>query len=143
MGEKTVLFICIENACRSLMAEAMFNADPPAGWRAVSAGTEPAEAPNARTEPMLREIGLPIPPHPPRLLTQGMMDEARMRVTMGCLDSASCPAHLKTLKVTDWGLRDPAELDDAGFREVRDDLRSRVEGLKRELSLADRRFPFR
>lgn len=143
MAEKIVLFICVENACRSLMAEAMFNGDPPTGWRAQSAGTQPAEAPNPRTEPMLQEIGLSIPPHPPRLLTHAMMDEAKLRVTMGCLDDASCPAHLKTLKVTDWGLRDPAKLDDTGFRKVRDELRDRVEGLIRELKLADRRLPFR
>ncbi len=125
------------------MAEAMFNANPPAGWRATSAGTVPAEVPNPRTGPMLREIGLDLPPHPPRLLTREMMDEARERVTMGCLDDASCPVHLKTLKVRDWGLPDPAKLDDDGFRRVRDELRTRVEGLIRELALANRRLPFR
>jgi arsenate reductase len=92
---------------------------------------------------MLREIGLDLPSHPPRLLTPEMMDEARVRVTMGCLDDASCPAHLKTLRVTDWALADPAKLDDAGFREVRDRLRARVDGLIRELLLADRRSPFK
>ncbi len=143
MTDRVVLFICVENACRSLMAEAMFNADPPAGWRASSAGTVPAEAPNPRTGPMLREIGIDLPNHPPRLLTREMMDEARERVTMGCLDDANCPVHLKTLKVTDWGLPDPAKLDDEGFRRVRDDLRARVNGLVRELALADRRMPFR
>lgn len=142
-SDKIVLFICVENACRSLMAEAMFNADPPAGWRATSAGTVPAEAPNSRTGPMLREIGLELPAHPPRLLTREMMDGARERVTMGCLDDANCPVHLKTLKVMDWGLPDPAKLDDDGFRRVRDDLRARVNGLIRELALANRRLPFR
>lgn len=143
MSDRVVLFICVENACRSLMAEAMFNADPPAGWHATSAGTRPADAPNPRTGPMLREIGLEAPPHPPRLLTREMMDDAKVRVTMGCLDDASCPVHLKTLKVTDWGLLDPAKLDDEGFRKVRDELRSRVGGLVRELALLDRRNPFR
>jgi len=60
-------------------------------------------------------------------------------VTMGCLDSASCPAKLKVLEVRDWALPDPATRDDAGFREVRKDLRALVEGLRRELALADRR----
>lgn len=92
---------------------------------------------------MLREMGLELPPHPPRLLTPQMMYEAKLRVTMGCLDDASCPARLKTLQVTDWGLPDPAKLDDAGFREVRDVLRARVDGLIRELALANRRLPFR
>ncbi|MCI4368021.1 MAG: low molecular weight phosphatase family protein [Thermoplasmata archaeon] len=138
---RTVLFICVENAGRSLMAEAMFNAHPPAGWHAISAGTQPAYAPNPRTATMLQEIGLEIPAHPPTLLTNDMMTEAGARITMGCLDSESCPARLKTLEVTDWALPDPAKLDDAGFRAVRDDLARRVEGLSRDLALRDRMRP--
>lgn len=139
MPPKTVLFICIENAARSLLAEALFNANPAPGWIAVSAGTRPAASPNPRTGPMLREIGLALPGHGPQLLTQSMMDDARVRVTMGCLDDASCPAHLKGLELRDWALPDPARLDDAGFRRVRDEIRGRVEGLRRELALGDRR----
>ena len=137
MGE--ILFVCVENACRSLMAEAMFNWNPPNGWRAVSAGTQPAAAPNPRTKKMLNDIGLELPSHPPQLLTEEMMGSSRIVVTMGCLDSASCPARLKTLRVRDWALADPAPLDDAGFRSVRDELRQRVEGLRRELALAEKR----
>ena len=139
MTEKTVLFVCVENACRSLMAEAMFNRNPTSGWRAISAGTQPATAPNPRTEGMLREIGLELPAHPPQLLTDEMLRTSRATVTMGCLDSASCPANLKAVEVRDWALPDPAKLDDAGFRQVRQDLLARVEGLRRELLLADRR----
>jgi len=139
MTEKTVLFICVENACRSLMAEAMFNWNPVRGWRATSAGTQPATVPNPRTEGMLREIGLEMPPHAPRLLTDEMMTASKVIITMGCLDSASCPARLKVIKVRDWALPDPAKLDDAGFRQVRRDLQSRVEGLRRELALAEKR----
>jgi arsenate reductase len=136
--DRVVLFICIENACRSLMAEAMFNADPAPGWRAVSAGTVPGAAANPRTLPMLREIGIGLPDHRPTLLTPEMMDAARVRVTMGCLDDASCPARLKSLELRDWGLPDPAKLDDAGFRQVRDQLRDRVRGLVTELALQNR-----
>jgi arsenate reductase (thioredoxin) len=139
MGEKTVLFVCVENAGRSLMAEAIFNADPPAGWRATSAGTAPAAAPNPRTGPMLQEIGLAVPDHPPRLLTNELMDGARLRITMGCLDDRSCPAHLKTLELRDWALPDPAKLDDAGFRQVRDRIRTLVGALRTEISLDERR----
>ena len=139
MEDRTVLFICVENACRSLMAEAMFNGNPAIGWRAISAGTQPSAAPNPRTEGMLREIGLELPPHPPQLLTDEMMATSKVVVTMGCLDSASCPAKLKVIQVRDWALPDPAKLDDAGFRGVRTDLRAHVEGLRRELALADRR----
>jgi arsenate reductase (thioredoxin) len=139
MAEKLVLFVCVENAGRSLMAESVFNADPPGEWRATSAGTSPAADPNPRTGPMLREIGLPLPNHAPRLLEPDLMDRAKVRITMGCLDDASCPAHLKTLELRDWALPDPTKLDDAGFRRVRDQIVSLVRGLRTELVLADRR----
>ena len=138
MPHKTVLFICVENACRSLMAEAMFNADPPPGWAATSAGTSPTATANPRTEPMLKELGLSLPDHPPRLLTHELMDGAWVRVTMGCLDDASCPAHLKGLELRDWALPDPAKLDDTAFRGVRDRLARQVKGLRTELLLSDR-----
>ncbi len=138
MVERTVLFICVENACRSLMAEAIFNADPPEGWRAISAGTEPAGRPNPRTATILAEIGLRLPDHSPQLLTDAMMTGAAVRVTMGCLDRAACPARLKTLELVDWSLPDPADLDDEGFRLVRDELAQRVRHLQRELELQGR-----
>jgi arsenate reductase (thioredoxin) len=138
-SDRLVLFVCIENAARSLMAEAMFNRNPPKGWRAVSAGTQPADSPNPRTKGMLAEIGLELPAHPPQVLTDAMMTDARAVITMGCLDSESCPARLKTIQVRDWALLDPAKLDEEGFRRVRDDLRRNVEGLRRELGLADKR----
>jgi len=59
---------------------------------------------------------------------------------MGCLDDASCPANLKTLKMIDWALPDPANLDDAGARTVRDLIRQRIRGLRTELVLQDRRL---
>jgi protein-tyrosine-phosphatase len=136
---KVVLFICVGNSGRSLMAEAMFNANPPQGWTAISAGTSPAASANPRTGPMLHEVGLDLPPHPPQPLTPEMMDSARVRVTMGCLDDASCPARLKTLELRDWALPDPAHLDDPSFRQVRDRIAGLVKGLKTELLLSDRR----
>ncbi len=135
-ADRTVLFLCVENACRSLMAEAFFNADPPPGYRAVSAGTRPSVAPNPRTAPMLREVGVEPPVHPPRPLTREMDEDADVRVTMGCLDDASCPAHLRTHPLVDWALPDPARLDDEGFRRVRDEIRERVRLLGLELRAA-------
>jgi arsenate reductase (thioredoxin) len=137
--ERRVLFICIENACRSLMAEAIFNANPPPGWRAISAGTRPAAQANPRTGPMLREIGIEPPAHAPELLAPEVMDDARIRVTMGCLDDASCPARLKALELRDWALEDPVPLDDDGFRRIRDRIGELVRGLRTEIVLADRR----
>ncbi|MCW6167797.1 MAG: low molecular weight phosphatase family protein [Thermoplasmatales archaeon] len=139
MTTRTALFICVENACRSLMAEAIFNADPPPGWVAISAGTRPAREVNPRTGPMLRELGLNLPPHPPQQLTAEMIDHARVRVTMGCLDDASCPARLKTMELRDWSLPDPATLNDEGFRQVRDRIQQLVRSFRAELVLSDGR----
>lgn len=133
----TVLFVCVENAARSLMAEALFNREAPAGWRAVSAGTRPAAAPNPRTAPMLRELGLRLPDHPPQELTEAVIASARIRVTMGCMDDASCPARLRSAPLRDWGLADPARLDEDGFRAVRDEIARRVSALRREIAGAD------
>ena len=126
---RSVLFVCVENSCRSLMAEAIFNAAAPDGWIGLSAGTRPAARPNPRTEPMLRELGLEPPPHPPQELTAEMIEAATVRVTMGCLDDASCPANLSSRPLVDWGLTDPARLDDAGFRRVRDEIAVRIDEL--------------
>jgi len=139
MAEKLVLFICVENAGRSLMAEAIFNADPAPGWRAVSAGTRPAKAPNPRTGHMLEAVGLTLPDHPPQELSTELMERAQVRVTMGCLDDASCPAHLKSLELRDWQLEDPAKLDDQGFGRIRDRIVRLVRGLRTELVLSDRK----
>lgn len=138
MAERVVLFVCVENAGRSLMAEAMFNANPPPGWRATSAGTSPAPAPNPRTRAMLAELGLTLPAHLPQVLTPEMIDNSSVRVTMGCLDDLSCPARLKVVELRDWQLEDPARLDDPGFRRVRDQVATLVQALRTELSLADR-----
>jgi arsenate reductase len=137
--EKIVLFVCVQNAGRSLMAESMFNADPPAGWRAISGGTRPAERPNPRTERLLAEIGLKLPRHAPRLATPEMIGSASVAITMGCLDDEACPANLRTLKMVDWALADPSRLDDSAAREVRDEIRDRIRGLRTDLVLRDRR----
>jgi protein-tyrosine-phosphatase len=141
MPEKIVLFICVENACRSLMAEAIFNANPPPGWSAVSAGTRPALFPNARTGPMLQELDLSLPRHPPQLLTEELAGAASIRVTMGCLDDTSCPAHLKTFELRDWKLPDPAKLPDDQFRAIRDELKQRVDELSLELAPSREAMP--
>ena len=92
---------------------------------------------------MLHEIGLTAPSHAPQLLTPEMLDSARVRVSMGCLDDASCPAGLPSLELRDWALPDPGALDDAGFRRVRDQIVAQVRGLRTELVASDRSSPGR
>jgi protein-tyrosine-phosphatase len=135
-GPKLVLFLCVENACRSLIAESGFNADPPPGWKAVSAGTRPGSRPHGRTHSMLVEVGLALPDHGPQAVTPEMIDAASIHVTMGSLDDDACPARLKTMAVRDWGLPDPAGLDDRGFRQVRDEILARTRALAQEIAQA-------
>ncbi|HEY5538880.1 MAG TPA: low molecular weight phosphatase family protein, partial [Thermoplasmata archaeon] len=61
-----VLFVCIENSFRSVMAEALFNANAPAGWRAESAGVEPRESLNPRVVPLMAEVRLDVSRKEPR-----------------------------------------------------------------------------
>ncbi|MCI4334134.1 MAG: low molecular weight phosphatase family protein [Thermoplasmata archaeon] len=129
-----VLFLCVGNAARSLMAEAIFNAEAPAGWHAESAGTRPAAHANPRLAAMLAEIGLSVPAHAPRAVTPEQSRAADLRVSMGCLDDESCPAYLAMGSIRDWALPDPARLDDAGFRRVRGEIQERVHALVRELT---------
>jgi arsenate reductase len=133
-AERTVLFVCVENAARSLLAEAILNANAPRGWVAESAGTRPAAAPNPRTGRFLGELGLALPDHPPSLLTELQARRASVVITMGCQDDRSCPALLGIPETRDWALPDPATLDDAGFRLVREEIRRRVDLLCAELA---------
>lgn len=121
------------------MAEAIFNAVAPEGWRARSAGTQPAGAPNPRTGPMLAELGLRLPPHAPRRLTPKMMARADRVITMGCIDQAACPAVRFPEATVDWGLADPGPLDDDGFRAVRDRICALTLALRTELRKPQRR----
>jgi arsenate reductase (thioredoxin) len=134
---RRVLFVCVENAARSLMAEAIFNARAPEGWVAESAGTRPAAGPNPRTGECLTEIGLSLPAHPPQALQAEQLNAAAVVVTMGCLDDASCPANLRNRDLRDWGLPDPAALDDDWFRAVRNEIERRVASLVAELPPGD------
>lgn len=114
------------------MAEAFFNDDPPPGWTADSAGSRPAARPNPRTAPMLAEVGVVAPSHPPQALTPERLATASLWITMGC-EAGACPVPPPGVEVRDWALDDPARLDDAGFRRVRDEVRARVGELRREL----------
>jgi protein-tyrosine-phosphatase len=89
---------------------------------------------------MIEEIGVGVPEHPDGVLTNGMIPDASICVTMGCLDSASCPPRLRPMEVIDWALRDPARLDNVEFFRVRDSMRDGIEKLIREI-IAQKRAP--
>jgi arsenate reductase len=129
---KRVLFVCVHNAGRSVMAEALFNRLAAGGAEAVSAGTEPGGAPHAEVVEAMREIGLDVSEHRGSLLTDAMVAAADRVITMGCaVDQATCPAILYA-DVEDWGLPDPKGQPMEQVRKIRDEIERRVHDLLME-----------
>jgi|SRR5687768_7975944 len=124
---KTVIFACVHNAGRSQMAAAWFNhlADPQAA-RALSAGTTPAERVHPEVLEVMKEVGIDLSSATPQKLTVELARQAEMLVTMGCGDE--CP-YVPGLKVEDWPLEDPKGQPLERVRQIRDEIRARVENL--------------
>jgi arsenate reductase len=122
-----VLFACVHNAGRSQMAAALLNqlADPGRA-RAISAGTQPAEHVHPIVTEVMREAGLDLGGVRPQLLTAELAAEADLLVTMGC--GEACPA-VPGLGRQDWPLPDPKGQPLARVRDIRDEIRGRVQRL--------------
>lgn len=124
---KTVIFACVHNAGRSQMAAAFFTraADPKLA-RAVSAGTRPADRVHPEVVEAMREVGIDLSGATPRLLTHELAAGADLLITMGCGDE--CPV-VPGLRRDDWPLPDPQGLPLERVREIREDIRRRVQRL--------------
>jgi arsenate reductase (thioredoxin) len=123
----TVLFACVHNAGRSQMAAALFNqlADPSKA-RAISAGTEPGNHVHPEVAEAMREVGIDLAGVVPRKLTDDLARQAQVLITMGCGDA--CP-FVPGARVEDWPLPDPKGQPIGVVRQIRDDVRARVEDL--------------
>jgi arsenate reductase (thioredoxin) len=123
----TVLFACVHNAGRSQMAAAWFNllADPTRA-RAISAGTNPGSRVHPEVVAAMSEVGVDLSSAPTSRLTSELAQQAQMLITMGCGDQ--CPV-VPGLKRDDWPLEDPKGQPIARVREIRDEIRRRVEAL--------------
>jgi arsenate reductase (thioredoxin) len=123
----TVLFACVHNAGRSQMAAAWLNllADPTKA-RAISAGTDPAQRVHPEVVTAMSEVGVDLSGAPTSRLTSELAQRAQMLITMGCGDQ--CPV-VPGLKRDDWPLEDPKGTSIARVREIRDEIRQRVETL--------------
>ena len=126
-----VIFACVHNAGRSQMAAAWFNqlADPTKA-RAVSAGTEPGERVHPEVLTAMQEVGIDLSLAKPQHLTARMIADARRLVTMGC--GEACPVAPHWVVRDDWPLEDPKGKPIERVREIRDEIRERVEALVRE-----------
>ncbi|GIX35968.1 MAG: heat-shock protein HtpX [Lysobacteraceae bacterium] len=125
-----VLFVCVENANRSQMAEAFARMLGGDRIEAFSAGSRPSGSLNPKAIAAMAELGYDLSGHRSKSLDdiEGEFDAV---VTMGCGDRCPwIPARIRE----DWALPDPRDLDEAGYRAVRDTIRARVSGLLQRLS---------
>lgn len=121
--------MCVENAGRSQMAQA-FAAKY--GITAESAGTLPGSVVNPIVVKAMKEKGFDISKKRPKLLTQEMIENADLVITMGCSVESVCPAPLVAKmqkKLADWKLEDPKNKPVEEVRRIRDDIEKRVRSL--------------
>ena len=121
-----VLFVCVHNAGRSQMAAAWLEQLSAGAAVALSGGSEPASDVNQRAVEVMAEVGIDISHATPKRWSDADLDEADVVVTMGCGDS--CP-FIPGKRYEDWAVEDPAGEPIEHVREIRDDIRRRVEAL--------------
>jgi arsenate reductase (thioredoxin) len=130
-GTPIVLFLCVHNAGRSQMALGWFNRladDRAVAW---SGGTEPGRGINPAAVEAMAEVGIDITGEFPKPWTDEIVRAADVVITMGCGDA--CPLY-PGKRYEDWELDDPAGLDVAAVRPIRDQIRDRVERLLGEIT---------
>ena len=131
--EKVILFVCVENAARSQMAEGFFNRKyAPKGYRAISAGTRPASQINPVAVQVMNEVGINISGQKSKIITEDMIRSSEKSVNMGCIDKAECPM-LFINNVVDWGIEDPKGKSVEKVREIRDEIERRVKEIAQDL----------
>jgi arsenate reductase len=128
-----VLFVCLHNAGRSQMSQALFNRNADRRHDAQSAGTRPAERVHPEVAEAMAELGVDIAQNRPRKLTREQAEWADVVVTMGCGDE--CP-YIPGKRYIDWDLPDPAGRPLDEVRRTRDEIARRVEKLVHELDRA-------
>jgi len=126
----TVLFVCLQNAGRSQISDALFEREVAGAHAALSAGTTPADRVHPEVVEVMQEIGIDLSDRRPQLLTRELAEQADVVVTMGCGDA--CP-YIPGKQYIDWDLRDPSGLPIEEVRTIRDDIATRVNALVAQL----------
>ena len=126
--KKTILFVCVENAGRSQMAEGFFREYTPEGYEPISAGTKPTSQLNPVVVQAMSEVGVDIKQQKPKDITEDMMRNSTKIINMGCIDKSFCPT-LFISNLIDWGIEDPKGKTIEQVREIRDDIEQRVKHL--------------
>jgi arsenate reductase len=126
----TALFVCLHNAGRSQMSQALFERAAEGRNRALSAGTTPGERVHPEVVEVMRELGIDLSDREPRALTRELAEEADVVVTMGCGDE--CP-YIPGKRYLDWDLEDPKGRPVEEVRATRDEIERRVNAVVAEL----------
>jgi arsenate reductase (thioredoxin) len=126
-----VLFVCVRNAGRSQISEALLGLVADGKHEARSAGSAPADAVQPEVVEVMRELGVDLSRRTPQGLTYDDAEWADVVVTMGCGDA--CP-YVPGTRYLDWQLPDPHGRPLDEVRELRDEIRARVQALVAELS---------
>ena len=122
---ENVLFVCVENAGRSQMAEAFFRKYAPSKFNVISAGTIPSSQLNPVVVEVMKEVGIDITQQSPKTLSNEMIENSSKTINMGCMNKESCPA-LFVKDVLDWNISDPKEKSIEEVREIRDQILKEV-----------------
>ena len=125
-----VLFVCLHNAGRSQISQALFERAADSRHEARSAGTQPGERLHPEVVEAMREIGIELADRRPRALEQADAEWADVVVTMGCGDE--CP-YIPGKRYLDWDLPDPAGRPLEEVRATRAEIQRRVAALVAEL----------
>ncbi|MDQ5869870.1 MAG: arsenate reductase ArsC [Thermoproteota archaeon] len=123
--EKTILFVCVENAGRSQIAEGFFRKYAPKGYKAISAGTKPVSQINPLAVGVMKEVGIDISNEASKDITEDMIRNSTQIVNMGCMERESCPT-LFLHNLLDWNIEDPKGKSIDKVREIRDEIEQRV-----------------
>jgi len=129
---KTILFVCVENAARSQMAEGLFRKYGPSGYDVLSAGTKPIDKINPLAIQAMKEIGIDIQNQKPKIISDAMIRQSFKVVNMGCMDKESCPA-LFVNDVINWSIEDPKGKSIEEIRKIRDQIEANVKELIKTL----------
>ncbi len=131
MSEKpSVLFVCVHNAGRSQMAAGFLSALAGDAIEVRSAGSAPGNAVNPAAVEAMAEVGIDISDQTPKILTPDAVEASDVVITMGCGDT--CPI-FPGKSYRDWVLEDPAGKGVDAVRPIRDQIKTRIEGLITEL----------
>ncbi len=135
--DKVILFVCVENAGRSQIAEGLFNQKyAPKGCRAISAGTRPVSQIDPLAVQAMSEIGIDISSQKSKIITEDMIRSSAKSVNMGCMEKAECPM-LFINNAIDWGIEDPKGKPIQKVRKIRDEIDRRVREIAQSLQGQD------